>query len=411
MTAFTGESVQRQHRERIRTSGYAPTVRLTSRLTQKIAGAIALLVCSALSSCSNSPVEPDVCAAGPPGLRAAAETNAIEVGTAYRSEYAKQQHCFENVAVREFGALIPEIATFPNRIAAIPGRYDFAEADEICALAAKHDMTCQGHSLIWDPVDHPEWGIVPEWIRDQPPAQRRRTMMDMITATVNHFRGRVDAYTLVNEAFDGAGELTDSAWNTTGDDSYIFDAYRAARRADPKVPLYYNDWGGEDINPKSNAMFDLAKRLRAEKVEVEVDGTLRKVPLIDGVGFQMHVGLGSGQAPEPADVAANIARYERAGLDVWFTEMDVRLSIDQSGRPTTTDLERQATMYYDLIRTCVDALNCHRVTFWGFTDAHSWITENRLSFPGLGAAHPYDKQYLPKPAYEAIRDAVSSPPA
>lgn len=386
-------------------------MRLGSHLTHASVGAVALLVCSVLSACSSPASEPDACAAGPLGLRSVAEANGIEVGTAYRTQYAKEDRCFETVALREFGALIPEIATFPNRIAATPDRYDFEEADEICALAAKHDMTCQGHSLIWDPVDHPEWGIVPDWIRDQPPAQRHRTMIDLVTSTVTHFRGRVDAYTLVNEAFDGAGMLTDSAWNTAGDDSYIFDAYRAARRADPKALLYYNDWGGEDINPKSDAMLDLAKRLRAETVKVEVDGAIREMPLIDGVGFQMHVGIGPGEAPDPAEVAANIARYQQAGLDVWITEMDVRLPIDQSGKATTADLEKQATTYYDLIRTCVDAPNCNRVTLWGFTDAHSWITENAESFPGLGAAHPYNWQYLPKPAYQAIRDAIGNPPA
>lgn len=372
---------------------------------------MALLACSVLSACSSPDPAPDPCAEGPPGLRAVAQASEIEVGTAYRTQYAKQDRCFETVALREFGALIPEIATFPNRIAATPGRYDFDEADEICALAAAHNMTCQGHSLIWDPVDHPEWGIVPDWIREQSPAQRRRTMIDLITSTVAHFRGRVDAYTLVNEAFDGAGQLTDNAWNTTGDDSYIFDAYRAARRADPKALLYYNDWGGEDFNPKSDAMLDLAKRLRAEKVEVEVDGKIREMPLIDGVGFQMHVGVVPGQTPDPAAVAANIARYAQEELDVWITEMDVRLPIDESGKATEADLESQATTYFDLIRTCVDAPNCERVTFWGFTDAHSWITENADSFPGLGAAHPYNWQYLPKPAYQAIRAAVSNPPA
>jgi endo-1,4-beta-xylanase len=106
-----------------------------------------------------------------------------------------------------------------------------------------------------------------------------------------------------------------------------------------------------------------------------------------------------------------MARYEAAGLDVWITEMDVRVPVDESGDATAADLERQATMFHDLIRTCVDAPNCDRVTLWGFTDARSWITENAASFPGAGAAHPYDEAYLPKPAYEAILDAVSSPPA
>jgi endo-1,4-beta-xylanase len=44
---------------------------------------------------------------------------------------------------------------------------------------------------------------------------------------------------------------------------------------------------------------------------------------------------------------------------------------------------------------------------WGFTDAHSWITENQGAFPGQCAAHPLDADYARKPAYEGIRDAMS----
>jgi endo-1,4-beta-xylanase len=347
------------------------------------------------------------CLDAPPGLRAVADAHGLQVGTAYRQQYARDDACYQPVATRELNSLTPEIATFSNRIAAVSGRYDFTEADAICDLAQQHDMDCQGHAILWDPVDHPEWGIVPGWIRAQTPAQRRATMLGYVTAVATHFRGRVEAYTLVNEAFDGAGHLTNSLWNTTGDDSYIFDAYRAARRADPEATLLYNDWGGEDVNPKSNAILDLAQRLHAETVAVEVDGTVRQLPLIDGVGFQMHVGVGPGQAPAPASVAQNMARLAAAGLEVRITEMDVRVPVDADGVATAADLQRQATLYSQLIDTCVDAPNCDSVAFWGFTDAHSWITENAGSFPGQGAAHPYDSRYRPKPAYDAIAAALA----
>jgi endo-1,4-beta-xylanase len=349
------------------------------------------------------------CAETPPGLRAAASGSDIEIGTAYRKAYADADNCYRPVAVREFNSLTPEIATFPNRILAAPGRYDFTEADAICDLAEDHDMACQGHSLLWDPIDHPEWRIVPDWVRNQTPAQRRTTMVDYVTATVTHFRGRVDAYTLVNEAFDGQGNLTGGLWSTTGDDSWIFDAFRAARRADPEAELFYNDWGGEDVNAKSDAILALAQRLRAETVPVAVDGVMRDLPLIDGIGMQMHVGVGPGQAPSPASVAQNMDRMAAAGLEVRITELDVRVPVSPEGVATTADLDRQATLYRQYVDLCVDAPNCDHVTLWGFTDAHSWITENAGSFPGQGAAHPYDSAYRPKRAHSALAEALAAP--
>lgn len=373
-------------------------------------GVRALLALTVLSlapgagACGSSP---SPCPAPDEPLRELADARGLVLGTAYREAYEDGDACYETVATAEFNSLTPEIATFSNRLAVAGGSYDFTEADAICDLAQANDMHCQLHALIWDPVDHPEWGIVPAWIRDQPPEQRQATMTDYVTAVVSHFAGRIEANTLVNEAFDAAGQLTPSVWNTTDDDSYIFDAYRAARRADPQAKLFYNDFGAEDVNPKSDAIFDLVQRLHAETVRVEIDGSERDVPLIDGVGLQMHVGIGPGQAPDPASVAANIDRLGRAGLTVRITEMDVRLPVDAAGQATPEDLERQEQMYGELIDVCVAAEACDGVAFWGHTDARSWITENPQAFPGQGAAHPLDAQYSRKPAYEAIRAALA----
>jgi hypothetical protein len=49
------------------------------------------------------------------------------------------------------------------------------------------------------------------------------------------------------------------------------------------------------------------------------------------------------------------------------------------------------------------------VTLWGFTDAHSWITEHPATFSGQGAAHPFDERYRAKPAAEGIRQALPVP--
>ncbi|HEY3141610.1 MAG TPA: endo-1,4-beta-xylanase [Acidimicrobiales bacterium] len=363
-----------------------------------------MLVASALVGCTPPPGS---CPEAESGLRDLTAVQNLDIGTAYRAQFAQDDRCYDPTAIREFNSLTPEIATFSNRIAAVEGRYDFSEADAICSLAREHEASCQPHNIIWDPQDHPEWGIVPDWIRSQPPDQRRQTMIRYVHDVVTHFSGQVEAYTLVNEAFDGAGQVTGGTWNTLGDDSFIVDAFRAARLADPDAKLFYNDWGAEDINPKSDAIFALAQRLHAETVPVEINGTIQQAPLLDGVGLQMHIGIGPGQAPDPTSVAANIARLSGAGLLVRITEMDVRLPVAEDGTATDADLQRQRELYDTMVQTCINAPNCSGITFWGFTDAHSWITENQSSFPGQGAAHPFDRQYRPKPAYQGIKDAMT----
>ncbi|MEH0542928.1 endo-1,4-beta-xylanase [Streptomyces sp. B21-105] len=59
------------------------------------------------------------------------------------------------------------------------------------------------------------------------------------------------------------------------------------------------------------------------------------------------------------------------------------------------------------VRTAwVDASQVRRVlaALWDYTDKYSWIP---AFFPGQGAALPWDEQLAPKPAYRAIREALS----
>jgi endo-1,4-beta-xylanase len=45
---------------------------------------------------------------------------------------------------------------------------------------------------------------------------------------------------------------------------------------------------------------------------------------------------------------------------------------------------------------------CQSITFWGFTDAHSWI----YSQYGPDAPLLFDAQYAPKPAFFGVLDAL-----
>jgi endo-1,4-beta-xylanase len=53
---------------------------------------------------------------------------------------------------------------------------------------------------------------------------------------------------------------------------------------------------------------------------------------------------------------------------------------------------------------CLAVSRCVSFTLWGFTDKYSWVPG---TFPGYGAAHPYDEAFVPKPAYYALADALS----
>jgi endo-1,4-beta-xylanase len=266
-----------------------------------------------------------------------------------------------------------------------PGRdsYDFGDADSIVDFAKSHGMEVRGHALVWH-NQLPGWLIGKSWERDE----LIEVLREHIMTVVGRYRGRIDAWDVVNEAVADDGSLRDAIWLRSIGPDYIDMAFRWAHEADPQARLFYNDYGGEGLGRKSEAIYDLVQGLRR-----------RGVP-IHGVGLQMHIGLWP--FPSPQDVAANMSRLDALGLEVHVTEMDVRIV-----SPVTDEkLAEQARIYGDMLRVCLSARNCKAFALWGFTDRYSWIPQ---FFPGSGWALIFDESYRPKPAYNALSDALVNP--
>ena len=128
-------------------------------------------------------------------------------------------------------------------------------------------------------------------------------MIDFITTTMNELGDYPIAWDIVNEAIDNKdnGFIKDSPWKIIGDD-YICKAYKAARAANPKAKLFYNDYKHASMTgyyeDKSNKVFYLMKDLRDNNCGV------------DGVGFQSHVDL-SYEDENYESIAKNIQRFTK----------------------------------------------------------------------------------------------------
>ena len=91
-------------------------------------------------------------------------------------------------------------------------------------------------------------------------------------------------------------------------------------------------------------------------------------------------------------------RFAALGLDIAITEADVALKLV----PGAQDLEAQARIYEQIVRSC-ETVSCTSLTFWGFTDGRSWISETQA---GMGAATLLDEKLAPKPAFVAVQRAL-----
>jgi endo-1,4-beta-xylanase len=329
-------------------------------------------------------------------LREEADHRGILIGTATRA-YLLSEAPYTSTLAHEYNLLERENDLKWQAIHPAEHTFNFLPGDQLVEFARLHGMKVRGHCLVWSQY-------VPDWLAQghYTSAQLRQLLHEHITTVVSHFKGKVFAWDVVNEAVDEKGQFRSSIWydqpgigEAGRGAAYIEQAFRWAHEADPAALLFYNEAEGEAMSAKSNAVYAMLQ-----------DFKKRGVP-VGGVGLQMHI---LNLNPDIDGMAANIRRLTALGLQVHITELDVALPIDAEGRPRDpADLQRQADIYRRIALACVSQPGCTAIQTWGFTDKYSWI--RNWTKGAKGQALPFDRDYQPKPAYRALREALHEAPA
>jgi endo-1,4-beta-xylanase len=317
-------------------------------------------------------------------LRGLAEKHNLLIGAAIAPRHLDGDERYGEILAREFNSLTAENAMKFGNLVREEGVYDFREADRIMEFARRHGMPVRGHTLTWH-MQTPGW-LTEEWFSAE---ELEEILRRHIHTVAGRYRGRIRSWDVVNEAFNDDGTLRDTIWLRAMGPEYIAKTFRWAHEADPDAFLFYNDYGAEGMNPKSDAVYDLARRLLEAGVPIH------------GVGLQMHLVLGA--SPPPGRIAENMRRLAGLGLQVAVTEMDVRIR-----KPVTGEkLLEQASVYAEILKVVLEEERCGELTLWGFTDRHSWIPS---WFPEADAGLIFDREFAPKPAYwrlhELLREAT-----
>ena len=201
---------------------------------------------------------------------------------------------------------------------------------------------------------------------------------------VGHFRGRVAEWDVLNEPLDDdTSGLRDTIWKRALGPDYVATIFQWAHEADPDAKLYVNEYGVEAAGAKANALFTLVQSARSAGVP------------IDGVGFQGHEDLG--EETDPAELQANMARYQPLGVVVRVSELD-----DNPGHtPSQSELAQQAAFYRRELDACLALPHCVSFSMWGFTDKYSSLADDG-AYDAIGHGLALDEAYAPKPAYDAL---------
>ncbi|WP_405866167.1 non-reducing end alpha-L-arabinofuranosidase family hydrolase [Streptomyces sp. NBC_00005] len=271
---------------------------------------------------------------------------------------------YSTILDREFNMVTPENEMKWDTIEPSRGSFNFGPADQIASHAGAHGQRLRGHTLVW----HSQ---LPSWVSSITDANTLRSVMNNhITTEMAHFKGRIYAWDVVNEAFaDGSSQHRSSVFQNVLGNGFIEEAFRTARTADPSAKLCYNDYNIENwTDAKTQGVYTMVRDFKA-----------RGVP-IDCVGFQAHFGTGG----PPASFQTTLSNFAALGVDVQITELDIA--------------QAPAAAYTNTVRACMNVSRCTGITVWGIRDSDSWRTgQNPLLFDNSGNK---------KAAYQAVLTAL-----
>ncbi len=302
------------------------------------------------------------------------------------------------IITKQFNQITPENLLKFQHVHPTADHYAFEAQDRYVRFGRDRKMQIVGHTLVW----HRQ---TPAWVfqgADGKPADRETLlarMRDHILTVVGRYKGQIHGWDVVNEAIDEDGTLRKAPWHDGIGDDYVAKAFEFAHQADPDAELYYNDYNLEKP-AKRAGVIRLVKDLRARGLR------------IDGIGNQAHWQL---ETPAIDQIEQTFAELHGTGLKVMYTELDINMlpPAEPNTDPTMADpyvnglpeakQQQLARRYADIFGVIVKHRDwVSRVTFWGLSDADSWLNRGRVNHPLL-----WDRLRRPKPAFQAVVDVLT----
>ncbi len=326
-------------------------------------------------------------------LKAIAASRAFVFGTAAAS-YELRDDDFTPVLLREAEMLVPEYEMKRKALETSPGVYDFAALDSLFAFAARNRLSMRGHPLVW-------YYANPPWLTEMLAARPDEALLTGHIQTVLR-RYPMTSVDVVNEALAPPGRavradgLRPSLWLEAFGPGYVDLAFHAARAADSRVQLVYNDWGFEQGGADND-------RFRSTTLRF-LDGLLKRRVPVDALGMQGHLSA-FGNRVDQRKLRDFLEEIRARGLAVLITELDVK----DTGGPA--DIEARDRAVADEARRFLDVvLDCpatQAVLTWSLSDRyvdgpHEW----KLKLLGWRfRKSPYDDQMRRKPLWQAMARA------
>lgn len=305
---------------------------------------------------------------GAASLRAHAAARSLYVGSAVNTGLLEDDSGYRRTVVEQCNIISAENAMKWAALRPGPEQFDFALADRFVAFAEANGIAVRGHNLCWHEA-------LPTWFTGTVNRDNAEQFLTAhIAAVAGRYQGKIRSWDVVNEAISLAdnepGGMRNGPWYKVLGPRFIDIAFRAARAADPRTLLTYNDYGIE-----TDGAADTAKRaaVLALLARMKHDG----VPL-DAVGIQSHLSVDSG-----GQIGSGLNEFlkeaARLGLKVFITELDVNDDSIGEDNPKKRG-EQVAALYRNYVGMLLGNRAVTDVLSWGISDGSSWLNAPGAKF-------------------------------
>ncbi|MDB4134253.1 endo-1,4-beta-xylanase [Flavobacteriaceae bacterium] len=310
----------------------------------------------------------------------------------------------KQIVETQFNSITPENSLKWMFVQPYPNSFNFTVADKYVNIGLKNKMHIVGHALVW----HSQLADFMQNVKSK--AEMNKHFENHINTVVSRYKGKIDAWDVVNEAFNEDGSLRESVFYKFLGKNYIEKAFKLANEIDPNADLIYNDYNLYK-KEKRDGVIQMVKQMQSKGIK------------IDGIGVQAHWSLNQPSLNEIEQIIFDISEL---GVDVMFTELDIsvlpspweqvgaevsqnfsRFEGDAKMNPYPDKLPKSiqnklAKRYNDIFQLFIKHSDkISRVTFWGVMDKHSWLNDfpikGRTNYPLL-----FDRNYQAKEAHKSL---------
>ncbi len=308
------------------------------------------------------------------------------IGVAISTDLLQYNDRYREITISQFNRISGETAWLYDRVHPHKDLFNWSDYDTLVKFGETYDKDIVGHSLVYH-------DYLPYWLTEFSGSKSdwEAILKDHIQTIVSRYKGKIDTWIVVNEAFNEDGTLRNSIWKENIGSSYISKAFIWAHEANPDAKLFYNDYNLALNRNKLNAVLRLLKTFKENGIPVH------------GLGCQLHI---FDQFPEISEINEMALKIQQNDLLVYYSEIDISLNIySKYNSPTNEMLMNQKRKLKGIVNGYkrLDKKYQYGISFWNVSDADTWIRNNfdRIDWPCM-----WDDNYEPKPMYCGIKEAL-----